>query len=735
MKNFRFLLRKYSNIVQNFSYLTVLQVFNVFFPVIIYPFLIDLFGLELWGKIVLAQSLALYLSLFVDFGFDRYATKEISIYRDNVDKLSEIVSCIVPIRIVLGVVVFALYALVVINVPFFKGDETLYLLFYALNFNFILFPKWFFQGIEKMKYIVIINVSVKIFFVALMFTTIKSSTDYLFVPLFFGIGAFVGGIIGLAIMLRHKKVSFKIYGISYYYHYIKNSFYLFASSLVISVKDRFNVFIVGYFLGMSEVALYDISIKLVSLMTQPIDAINGAIYPKVAKELNMSFVKKVALYSILLVLAAVLLTQYFLYDIFNFLNIDEIINEGAIRLFLFSSLFLTASVFLARNCFIVFDRFKLLFNSMVWSSVLYVVLILVLFFLGHITFKYIVLVVFIVYVFEFAYRYYLAEKYNLLSMNVRKNLGKYYYGNGPYSFLIKPFVYLYDLYRHYLVNEIVFTKSRFKRRMGEKLNLKNPQTLNEKIQWLKLYNRTPLHTTCADKIEVRDYVSEEIGEEYLVPLLMVTTNVNDIAYDKLPSGPFIIKTNHDSGSYKIIKDKDKVKDWEELRKFFAKSLKTNFYYKSKEWQYKNIPPKILVERLLQTKEGKIPEDVKIHCFHGRPEYIQLDFDRGTDRHSRNWYDKNWNRAKFHWSTKLKSGKETLPNSKMVLKPLTLDRMLSFAEILSKPFPYVRVDFYSLNDEKIFFGELTFNHDSGFRPIVPKEWDYKLGELVTLPKKK
>tara|TARA_R110002050_G_scaffold133268_3_gene255774 strand:+ start:4219 stop:6432 length:2214 start_codon:yes stop_codon:yes gene_type:complete len=732
MKKFKILLDKYNNIVQNFSYLTLLQIFNVFFPIIIYPFLIDMFGLELWGKIVLAQSLALYLSLFIDFGFDRFAVKEVSIYREDIIKLSEIVSCIVPIRLFLGIIVFFIYFIVVINVPFFKGDEILYLLFYALNFNFILFPKWFFQGIEEMKYIVIINVSVKIVFVVLMFLTIKSAADYLNVPIFFGIGAFVGGLIGLYVMFNHEKVTLKLYSWDKYFFYLKSSFYLFASTFVISIKDRFNVFIVGYFLGMQEVALYDISIKLISFITQPIEAINGAIYPKVAKDLNMGFVKKVAFYSFLLVLSMVVVTQFFLTEIFHFLNIEELNNEKEIRLFLFSSLFLTLSVFLARNCFIVFDKFKLLFHTMLMSSGFYLILIVLLYFLNQITFKYIVLVVFIVYIFEFLYRYYLAIKYNLISMGIRSKLGKYYYGGGSFSYLAKPLVYLFDFYRHRIVKEKAFTENRFKRRMGYDLDLNNPRTLNEKIQWLKLYNRTPLHTICADKIAVRDYVADRVGAEYLVPLILVTENVNDINYENLPEEPFIIKTNHDSGSYKIVKDKNDINDWNELRRFFSKSLKSNFYYKSKEWQYKNIPPKILVEKLLITKNGRIPEDYKIHCFKGEPKYIQLDVDRGKPNHSRNWYDINWKRTQFHWSTKLKTGGETLPNNLNIPRPSTLDVMIELARVLSDAFPYVRVDFYSLDDTKVYFGEITFNHDSGFRPIIPKEWDYKLGELVTLP---
>ncbi|OQD44533.1 hypothetical protein BUL40_01455 [Croceivirga radicis] len=318
-------------------------------------------------------------------------------------------------------------------------------------------------------------------------------------------------------------------------------------------------------------------------------------------------------------------------------------------------------------------------------------------------------------------------------MKIREKIGRYYYGKGTFGFIMKPMVFVYDIWRHHIMDEKTFIQNRFKRRMGYELNLDNPQTLNEKIQWLKLYDRTDLHTICADKIEVRNYVEQKIGKEHLIPMLLVTENVEDITYETLPESPFIIKTNHDSGSYKIIKDKNEVKNWKVLRQFFAKKLKTNFYYSSKEWQYKHIPPKILVERLLQSKDGEIPKDYKVHCFGGKPKYIQLDFDRGTEHHSRNWYDENWDKANFHWAIKLKSGKETLPNKFNVPKPPTLEKILKFAEILSEPFAYARVDFYSV-EGKVYFGEITFHHDSGFRPIVPKEWDYKLGEMVRLPRK-
>lgn len=721
MSNLTLLLKKYNNVLQNFSYLTILQVFNIFFPVIIYPFLIDLLGLELWGKIILAQSLALYVSLFVDFGFDRYATKEVSIFRNDAENLSQIVSCVVLLRLALGILAFALYFLVIFNVVFFKGDEVLYLLFFGLNFNFILFPKWFFQGIEQMKYIVIINVSIKLVFVFLMFLMIETRDDYLYVPLFFSLGAMVGGAIGLGIMLGFKKVQFRLYKFTTYYHYLKKSYLLFASSLVVSIKDRFNIFIVGYFLGMQEVALYDISIKMISIITQPVESINGAIFPKVSKELNMTFVKKVAFYTLLFVLSLLLVVQLFLYDIFSFLNIDEPQNVGSIRLVLLSAPFLTLSVFLARNCFIVNNKFNLLFRSMVWTTVFYSCLIAILFFVGHLTFRYILIVVFLVYLFEFLYRYFIAKQNNLISMKFREKIGRYYYGKGTFGFIMKPLVFVYDLWRHRIMDERTFIQNRFKRRMGYELNLDNPKTLNEKIQWLKLYDRTSLHTIAADKYAVRNYVEEKIGKQYLIPLYYDTQRPSDINVENLPDLPVIIKTNHDSSGGIIVKDKSLV-NWKEIQDEFEKRLKKNFYYGSKEWQYKEIEPKIIVEKLLTTEEGNIPFDYKLHCFNGKLAFTQVDIDRQTN-HCRNLYDESWNFIECTWKYK---------NGENIQKPHEYELMRSLAETLAKDFIYVRVDFYCVKG-KVYFGELTFHSESGNGIFTPKYFDEKFGNMLKLPK--
>lgn len=279
-----------------------------------------------------------------------------------------------------------------------------------------------------------------------------------------------------------------------------------------------------------------------------------------------------------------------------------------------------------------------------------------------------------------------------------------------------------------IVPDKTFVKVKFLYHMGYPLNLDKPKTLNEKINWLKLNDRRKLHTICADKYEVRKYVSEKIGAQYLVPLYFETTNVKDIIPEDLPNSPCIIKTNHDSSGGFFIYDKEKI-NWKELRDKLNKRLKQNFFWSSREWQYKNIKPRIIVEKLLQDKNGNIPNDYKLHCFNSKVRMISVDEGRGTDNHHRNWYSTRWEREPYKWSSP-KGNSFTDPSETDIAPPVNLEKMIKLSEILAKPFCYARVDWYEV-DGVLFFGEITFHHDGGYLPIIPKIWDERLGTLLKL----
>jgi hypothetical protein len=266
----------------------------------------------------------------------------------------------------------------------------------------------------------------------------------------------------------------------------------------------------------------------------------------------------------------------------------------------------------------------------------------------------------------------------------------------------------------------------FYKRHGFKLNLRKPKTLNEKIQWLKINNRADFHTQLADKYAIRDYISKNIGEEYLIPLVYHTQNYKDIKPENLPDYPFIIKANHDSGSYKIVKDKSQI-DWDKLRVDCRWWLSNNYYWFEREWQYKNITPRIIVEKLLVLKSGIIPFDYKLNVIKGKVEFIYVSLDR-ENANKRNIYDRNWEPLYFTWANKNKNIQEL--RGAEIEKPKTIDRMIEIAEEIGALFPYVRVDFYDV-DGKIYFGEITQHHGGGFDQIQPIELDYKYGDLIDL----
>lgn len=301
-----------------------------------------------------------------------------------------------------------------------------------------------------------------------------------------------------------------------------------------------------------------------------------------------------------------------------------------------------------------------------------------------------------------------------------KNLIKKFYKETYIGkLLISPIKRLYDFYRFKVIPDDIYISKLFEKNLGYKLNLDNPKTINEKIQWLKLNDRTELHTQCADKYEVRKYIEKIIGKEYLIPLLYDTTNPKDINYDNIPNDKCIIKTNHDSGGVIIVKDKNNIK-WNQVQKELNLALKQNFYYPGREWQYKNIKPRIIVEKLLLDENDEIPSDYKLHCFNGKVKVIQVDMSRFSD-HSRNLYDKDWNLLECEWLYKKGTNTE---------RPNNFDKMKEIAEKLAKEFIYVRVDLYSIKDN-IYFGELTFHTESGWGKFSSVDCDKQFGELLDL----
>ncbi|MEZ8125995.1 ATP-grasp fold amidoligase family protein [Vibrio splendidus] len=271
----------------------------------------------------------------------------------------------------------------------------------------------------------------------------------------------------------------------------------------------------------------------------------------------------------------------------------------------------------------------------------------------------------------------------------------------------------------YLLTDKYYLATVFKHTFNRKVNFNDPLTLNEKLQWLKINDRRDLLTRCSDKIAVRDYITDKIGSSFLIPLEGVFERVEDITMESLPDYPFIIKANHTSGTFKIIRDKKNI-DIVELQKECQLWLRKNYYIRTKEWQYKNIKPKILVEKLLLDEKGNIPSDLKFSCINGLVEMIHVDSNKEI-KHLRNHYDSNWKHLNFRWPEEYFPGEITN-------KPDRLNELIELSEKLAVDFPFVRVDFYCLND-RIYFGELTFHPTSGFGKFYPEKYDYIYGRLL------
>lgn len=257
------------------------------------------------------------------------------------------------------------------------------------------------------------------------------------------------------------------------------------------------------------------------------------------------------------------------------------------------------------------------------------------------------------------------------------------------------------------------------------LNLQDPQTFNEKLQWLKLYDRRPEYTTMVDKYAVKKYVADKIGDQYIIPTLGVWNSFKEIDFTKLPN-QFVLKCTHDSGGIVICRDKNHF-DYKQAEKIISTYLKRKYYYCHREWPYKNVPPRIIAEQYM-SEDGNIElNDYKMMCFNGKVKATFV----CTNRFNGNglnvtFYNTKWERLPFE---------RHYPVSKVdIEKPKTYDEMVRLAERLSEKIPFVRADFYEIRG-MVYFGELTFYPGSGLEEFSPEQWDKTIGEWLQLPEQK
>ena len=291
-----------------------------------------------------------------------------------------------------------------------------------------------------------------------------------------------------------------------------------------------------------------------------------------------------------------------------------------------------------------------------------------------------------------------------------------YIGDSGYRFKVHSLLGLYNN----MPDEEYICKM-YKIGTGKELNINEPSTFNEKLQWLKLNDRKPYYTTLVDKHLVKLEISKMIGEEYVIPTLGVWEKFEDIDFDALPN-QFVLKCTHDSGGLVICKDKEKF-NYNSARKKINKCLRRNFFFTGREWPYKNVKPRIIAESYLDNN-GIDLEDYKFHCFNGEVKFILVCRDRfSSNGLTEDFFDIEWNHLDVR--------RTNHPNSETeIKKPRNYEKMVELAMILSKNIPFVRVDFYDVNG-KIYFGEVTFFPASGFERFIPDSFDQIAGEWIKI----
>lgn len=277
------------------------------------------------------------------------------------------------------------------------------------------------------------------------------------------------------------------------------------------------------------------------------------------------------------------------------------------------------------------------------------------------------------------------------------------------------------------LDDKLYLKCMYRATMARKLDLENPQTFNEKLQWLKLYNRNNIYTIMVDKFEVKKYVANQIGEKYVIPTIGVWEKFEDIDFGKLPN-QFVLKCTHDSGGLVICKNKNEL-NIDDAKKKIQTSLKRNYFDWGREWPYKNVKPRIIAEPYLELNNTENIE-YKMFSFNGEVKVILVckgEAHNITDnKRTNDFMDENFQRIPLRILN---------DNSKIEpIKPLEFIELKELATVLSQGIPHLRVDFYVVNG-KIYFGEFTFFHNSGFEKFKPEEYDYIFGKWIKLPQMK
>ena len=370
------IIKNNKKIIENLSYLSILEIFVLVSPLIIYPYLIKVLGPELYGTVIIAQIVISYFSIFINFGFRSVSAKHIAIHRNDIKKLSSIVSTVLCIRFFIWFVILLIYLLVVYNIPACAEYHLLFVFSFGLTFNELLFPQFYFQGVEKMQFITIINITIKIIFIILIFVIIDTPNDYVFVPLLSAVGFFIGGVYSLYRIFVKDKLSFVKPTKSDVQELVVDALPLFATEIVCAVKDKFNYVLIGQFVGLDQIVIYDLGMKFNAALTKPTSIISMALFPEMSRRRSPKQLMNISFVVLGLVLILTFILNFCLPYIAGYFSLSSS-DLLPVRIFLFAPIFLSISSYLASNFMVAFGYNKYILYSIIVTTVFYILFLTV----------------------------------------------------------------------------------------------------------------------------------------------------------------------------------------------------------------------------------------------------------------------------------------------------------------------------------------------------------------------
>lgn len=411
LRNFRDSLQKNKILVENFTFLSVLQIANLLLFLITIPYLFRVLGTRNYGLVVFAQTVVYYFSVFINFGFNLTATRDISVNRKDREKVSEIVSSVLMIKLLFFLLSFFCMVLLTVSVDNFKEFRLLYIFSMIACLSEAIFPIWYFQGIEKMKYITFINVSTRIISTALVFILIRTSTDFFKYPLIAGIGTVSGAIIALYIVFMNDRIKFRIFPVQILKLYLSENLLYFLSNVSSQIYVNANKLIAGSFLGMSAVAYYDVADKVINIVKVPYSVLMQALFPRFAKNRDISFLKKIMTITVLLtaiIAGGLIIFSEFIIGFVSSTNNTVSIN--ILRILSISLIPISFSIFFG-DIFMITSGLKIEYAKMRFFGLILYLFIFMLFALtGIITVYYIALMIVTVELFISLYSYFIFKR-------------------------------------------------------------------------------------------------------------------------------------------------------------------------------------------------------------------------------------------------------------------------------------------------------------------------------------